>query len=127
MKKGILFIVVCAIAGTVHAQQADTTVLFNKLTHDFGAIAKSEGAKTYSFEFTNQGRQPVTIQNVTTSCGCTTSGWTKNPVAPGEKGFVKVSYTPSGVTAFSKTITVSLTGGSPETIVLHIRGNVTAQ
>ena len=127
MKKGILFIIVCAIANMVHGQQADTTIVFNKLVHDFGAIAKSDGAKTYSFEFTNKGSQPVTIQKVTSSCGCTSSDWTKEPVAPGKKGFVKVSYTPSGTTAFTKTITVNIAGGSPETFVLYIRGNVTAQ
>ena len=126
MKKGIFFVVVCAIATVANAQQADTTVVFNKLVHDFGVIVKNDGTKTYSFEFTNKGRQPVTIQNVTSSCGCTTPDWTKEPVAPGAKGFVKVSYEPSGTTAFDKTVTVNIAGGSPGVVVLHIRGNVTA-
>jgi len=126
MKKCIFFVIVCAIASVANAQQADTTVVFNKLVHDFGVIVKSEGTKTYSFEFTNKGSQPVTIQNVTSSCGCTTPDWTKQPVVPGEKGFVKVSYAPSGITAFKKTVTVNIVGGSPGAVVLHIRGNVTA-
>ena len=126
MKKSIFFVFVCAITTVANAQQADTTVVFNKLVHDFGAIVKSDGTKTYSFEFTNKGSQPVTVQNVTSSCGCTTPDWTKEPVAPGDKGFVKVSYAPSGITAFDKTVTVNMVGGSPGVIVLHIRGSVTA-
>ena len=126
MKKCIFFVIICAIAKMASAQQADTTVVFHKLVHDFGVIVKSEGTRTYSFEFTNKGSQPVTIQNVTSSCGCTTPDWTKEPVVPGEKGFVKVSYAPSGITAFNKTVTVNIAGGSPGTVVLHIRGNVTA-
>ena len=126
MKKGILLIIVCTIVNMVDAQQADTTVVFNKLVHDFGAIVKSDGSQSYSFEFTNKGTTPVTIQKVVSSCGCTTSGWTKEPVAPGEKGYVKVTYNPSGVTTFNKSVTVTMANGSPDVVVLHIRGNVSA-
>ena len=126
MKKGIFFIIVCTIANMVYAQQADTTVVFNKLVHDFGAIVKSDGSQSYSFEFTNKGTNPVTIQKVVSSCGCTSSGWTKEPVLPGRKGYVKVTYNPSSVTTFSKSITVNIANGSPDVFVLHIRGNVAA-
>ena len=126
MKKCIFFVIICAIATVTSAQQADTTVVFNKSVHDFGAIVKSDGTKTYLFEFTNKGRHPVTIQNVTSSCGCTTPDWSKEPVAPGAKGFVKVSFAPSGTGAFEKTVTVNIAGGNPGVFVLHIRGNVTA-
>ena len=124
MKKGILIIIVCTIANMVYAQQADTTVVFDRLIHDFGAIVKSDGLQSHSFEFTNRGNSPITIQKVTASCGCTTSDWTKEPVAPGANGYVKATYNPSDVTTFNKTITVNIAGGSPEVIVLRIRGSV---
>jgi len=124
MKKGILFIIVCAIANMAYGQTSDTTVVFNKLVHDFGTIVKSDGDQTYSFEFTNKNAHPVTIQKVTTSCGCTTSGWTKEPVAPGKKGYVNVTYKPSGNTTFNKSVSVQITGGKPEMVVLQIQGKV---
>ena len=124
MKKSVLFIIVCAIVNMAYAQSSDTTVVFNKLAHDFGAIVKNDGAQTYSFEFTNKSDQPVTIQKVTSSCGCTTSGWTKEPVAPGAKGSVNVTYTPSGITTFNKSVTVNIAGGNPELFVLQIKGKV---
>ena len=125
MKRGIFLFIVCAIATMTYAQQADTTVVFNKLTHDFGVIVKSNGSQTYSFEFTNKGSHPVSIQKVTSSCGCTSTGWTKEPVAPGQKGYVEVSYNPSGITAFNKSVTVNIAGGSPEVVVLRVQGKVT--
>ena len=124
MKKSILFIIVCVTANMAYAQTPDTTVVFHKLVHDFGAIVKNDGAQTYSFEFTNKSARPVTIQKVTSSCGCTTSGWTKEPVAPGAKGYVNVTYTPSGITTFIKSVTVNIAGGNPELFVLQIKGKV---
>ena len=120
-----MFIIVCTIANMVYAQQTDTTVVFNKLAHDFGTIMESGGIQAYTFEFTNTGDQPVTIQRVTSSCGCTTPDWTKEPVAPGKKGIVKVSYHPSGAAPFRKSVTVNIAGGNPKTVTLHINGNVT--
>ena len=124
MKKSILFIIVCTIVNMAYAQQSDTTVVFNKLVHDFGTIVKNDGEQTYSFEFTNKSSRPVTIQKVTSSCGCTTSGWTKEPVAPGAKGYLNVTYKPSEITTFNKSITVNFAGGNPEMIVLRIQGRV---
>jgi hypothetical protein len=39
-----------------------------------------------TYRFTNTGTTPITIDNVHTSCGCTTAALTKNEYAPGETG-----------------------------------------
>src|ERR1700751_3890074 len=39
-----------------------------------------------TYRFTNTGTTPITIDNVHTSCGCTTAALTKNDYAPGESG-----------------------------------------
>jgi hypothetical protein len=39
-----------------------------------------------TYRFTNTGTTPITIDNVHTSCGCTTAALTKNEYAPGEAG-----------------------------------------
>ena len=126
MKKSILLVIACTIMAVTYAQKADTTVVFNKLVHDFGSIVQSDGPQSYSFEFTNNGTSPVSIQKVMPSCGCTTSGWTKEPIAPGQKGYIKATYNPSGTTTFNKSLTVNITGGTPESVVLRLRGKVTA-
>jgi archaellum component FlaG (FlaF/FlaG flagellin family) len=126
MKKVFLFAVLCwAIGTTAQAQQADTTVAFTAIVHDFGDIVQNSGPQTHAFEFINTGTEPVTIQNVSASCGCTTPGWTREPVAPGQRGEVKATYNPSAVQPFDKTLTVH-TSGVPSQIVLHIKGKVVA-
>jgi hypothetical protein len=126
MKKTLLLAIVC-IAGisTAMAQAADTTVKFAKTTHDFGELLQSNGPQTYAFEFTNTGTEPVVIQGVQPSCGCTTPGWTKEPVAPGQTGTVQATYNAASVGPFNKSLTVT-TNGTPNTITLYITGKVVA-
>jgi len=130
MKKSICFVLACMLCtmlSVVNAQESEATIVFDKLVHDFGSIVKSDGPQTHSFEFTNTGNKPVAIQSVSASCGCTSPGWTKEPVAPGEKGTISVTYNPSGMTRFNKSLTVRVTGGTPEEVVLRVQGNVTAE
>jgi hypothetical protein len=125
-KKVFLFAALCWITGSAaQAQQADTTVRFAERIHDFGDIVQNAGPQTHAFTFTNTGAEAITIQNVSASCGCTTPGWTKEPVAPGQTGEVLATYNPSAAQPFDKTLTV-YTSGSPAQIVLHIKGRVVA-
>lgn len=124
MKKIILLTLACAVFTVAKAQTADTIVKFDEQIHNFGDIPQGVPA-TYSFEFTNAGDTPITITSVQASCGCTTPGWTREPVAPGEKGFVKATYNAATQGNFDKSLTVK-TDSNPATIVLRIRGKVAA-
>jgi hypothetical protein len=95
---------------------------FDELVHDFGSLKEEMGSVTHAFKFTNTGDKPVVITNVRASCGCTTSGWTKEPVKPGDTGEVLATYRTSAG-AFDKTLTVTASDLSP--VILHIKGNVT--
>jgi len=99
-------------------------IKFEKTTHTFGSINEADGPAIYEFQFTNAGTDPVIISNVKASCGCTTPGWSKEPVMPGKDGFVKVKYNPANRPgAFTKTLTITA-NTSPVTQVLYIKGNV---
>jgi len=58
---------------------------------DFGTHREGEILDTV-FTFTNVGDAPLIISKVKTSCGCTVSEWPKEPVQPGEKGRIAVSF-----------------------------------
>jgi hypothetical protein len=104
--------------------QSRQDLLFKDVVHDFGQILESEGPVTHEFTFTNQGNKPVHIIDVKASCGCTTPGWTREPIAPGASGFVKAQYDPfNRPGSFSKTLTV-VTDGAEATVILSIKGNV---
>jgi hypothetical protein len=123
MKKTVLIAVACLLGMTVQAQE---TIKFDKTVHDFGNIPEKGEPVTYSFEFTNTGTAPLIIQNVQSSCGCTTPGWTREPVAPGQRGFVKATYAPTAAVSFDKTLTVISTG-NPSSVILRIRGKAVAK
>jgi hypothetical protein len=75
------------------------------------------------FVLKNTGSQPLVIQMVNASCGCTVPEWDKQPIAPGKRTEIKVKITPEEKGYFSKTVTVY---GNMETgrIVLKVSGMV---
>lgn len=87
-----------AIVGvTVMAAKDKAEITFTKTAHDFGTIKADGGAVTAVYEFTNTGSAPLTIINVTNGgCGCTKPAYTKEPVAPGRKGEIKITFQPRG-------------------------------
>jgi hypothetical protein len=75
------------------------------------------------FVLKNTGSQPLVIQMVNTSCGCTVPEWEKYPITPGKSTEIKVRITPEEKDYFNKTVTVY---GNTETgrIVLKVSGMV---
>jgi len=92
-------------------------------TYDFGQV--TEGTKVeHEFRFKNTGGSPLIISNVQASCGCTTPEYSKNPIAPGEEGLVKVVFNSAGQMGKQhKVVTVTSNAVSKNTL-LHLRGEV---
>ncbi len=59
--------------------------------HDFQHL-RQEHPKTFTFRFKNIAKEPILLQTVRTSCGCTAATWTETPIQPGETGEVEVEY-----------------------------------
>lgn len=121
MKK--LFLLSCMLVSiSMMAQQP--VITFEKTTHDFGKINEADGRVTTVFEFTNEGMVPLVLTNVRASCGCTTPKWTREPIEPGAKGNITVTYNPNGRPGrFQKTVTVTSNATEPTT-KLYIKGEV---
>ncbi|MDR0385211.1 MAG: DUF1573 domain-containing protein [Prevotellaceae bacterium] len=97
---------------------------FEKTVHDFGLVSSILGPVTYDFKFENVGDKPLSITAVSSTCGCTTSNWTKEPVKPGETGIISATYTSvRSAGPFNRNVTVR-TSGSPATVILNIKGLV---
>lgn len=69
-------------------------LVFEKTDHNFGDIREESGPAEYMFKFVNTGDESIKITSVKASCGCTTPGWTKEEVMPGDSGYVKAKYNP---------------------------------
>lgn len=105
------------------AQKAD--IKFDKLTHDFGKFTEKEATQKCTFTFMNTGDAPLIINQAVASCGCTVPSYTKQPVAPGQKGTINVTYNGKGSFPghFKKTVTVR-TNGKTEMVRLYIEGTM---
>jgi hypothetical protein len=124
MKRLLLFVCLLIISITIKSQVAQTTMQLSETQHDFGTFKEETGRQTFDFVVTNTGTQPLVIQNVVASCGCTTPEWTKQPIPAGSKGKVTAIYDPAGRPGpFNKTLSV-YTNTKPEVTVLIIKGEV---
>ncbi|NJO02481.1 MAG: DUF1573 domain-containing protein [Bacteroidia bacterium] len=59
--------------------------------YNFGKIRKGEKITT-SFYFKNTGTQPLLLLQVQTSCGCTATQWSREPVLPNGTGEIVVTF-----------------------------------
>lgn len=78
-------------------------ISFETEEYDFGTIEQGTRVE-HKFEFVNNGDAPLLILDASSSCGCTVPQWTKDPIAPGEKGSLLVKFDGSGQNQVTKTI-----------------------
>ncbi|MFM7628988.1 MAG: DUF1573 domain-containing protein [Algoriphagus sp.] len=98
---------------------------FTEMEFDFGTINEGKVVEKI-FNFTNNGQAPLVISNITASCGCTSPDWTKTPVKPGEKGYVKVVFDSKAKSgAQSPTVTIQA-NTNPSVTRLSLKGTVTS-
>ncbi|MCC9136902.1 DUF1573 domain-containing protein [Pontibacter silvestris] len=108
MKKFILSMAIAAVAAggamaqTQPKQATEQTqkkegpaISFEESEHNFGDITQGDVVE-HTFKFTNTGTQPLVIERVSVTCGCTTPNWTKEPVMPGKTGFVTAKFNSAG-------------------------------
>jgi hypothetical protein len=84
-----------------------TKLEFLEDSFDFGTI--DEGKKVeHLFKFKNTGENPLVLQDARASCGCTVPEYTKDTIAPGAEGQIKVIYDSANKEGkITKTVTVT--------------------
>lgn len=97
-------------------------IKFESLSFDFGTL-KVGDVKVGTYTFTNTGNKPLILDDVKTSCDCTTIEYPKAPIMPGKSGVIKATYTAKDLGQISKYITV-FSNGVSNRIVLKTKGNV---
>lgn len=119
---GLLIFAIILFSTNIYSQ---AQIKFHQKTYDFGKINEEVGKANAKFIFTNVGNKDLIIKNVRTSCGCTSSDYTKTPVKPGEKGYIKATYhTTNRPGNFRKSITVAYNNPDKPRIILFIKGFV---
>lgn len=126
MKKSVFTLLIACLFISATAQtnptEASSENIFEVSEYNFGTIKQSKNPAVHEFEYVNTSDRPLIINSVKASCGCTVSEYSKEPLLPGKKSFVKVSYnTVNRPGAFKKNINVSTSHGDK---TLVIKGNV---
>lgn len=112
-------------ATAVSPTEGGAKIELTKETHDYGTI-KNGADGTCTFEFKNTGDSPLIISNAKGSCGCTVPEWPKEPIAPGAKGSIKVSYDTKRTGAINKSVTITSNAVNAADKVVFIKGEVLA-
>ncbi len=73
----------------------DRTTMKVDPVYNIGKVALGEVVSA-NFTVENTGDKPLILGEVTPTCGCTVGDWTKDPIAPGEKGFIKATVNTKG-------------------------------
>ena len=112
------------VSGTVEDQSGlKPEIRFEKTEHNLGRVLQGEKVG-YNFNFTNDGGASLVIMDASASCGCTVPKYSKEPIAPGEKGSVEVVFDSSGrIGKQSKTVTLK-TNGKVQVVYLTIKADI---
>ncbi|HAH37279.1 MAG TPA: DUF1573 domain-containing protein [Algoriphagus sp.] len=89
-----LFAMVFAFQANAQSESG-AVITFKEKSVDFGDITQGDKV-SHTFELTNTGTTPLIISNVAATCGCTVPSWPKDPIAPGAKAKIEVSFNSAG-------------------------------
>ena len=134
MRKYLFLILVLGFVARAFGQEAVTppaenkdgaVITFEKRTHDFGDIFQGDKVE-HTFYFTNTGNEPLILTNVNVTCGCTVpKGWPRDPIPPGGKGEITVSFNSAGkMGRQNKPVTVISNAVNPEGNQLSFTTNI---
>ena len=77
--------------------------------HDFGDISIQKDY-SHEFRFFNITDEPITIDNIRPSCGCTVPKWDNTPILPDSSSVIKVNFSPRHAGYTRKLIKVYFSG-----------------
>lgn len=119
------FISVITFKANAQTNLANTQpkIVFEQTSYDYGLIFAGDNGEV-SFNFKNEGKSPLIINNVVSSCGCTVAKWSKDPVMPNQSGSIKLTYNTNIIGDIKRSITVTTNDPKLSRIVLILTGKV---
>jgi hypothetical protein len=126
----VLFTVLFAFTSFALAQdkqpgKKQAEIKFDQTLYDFGRFPETSPMQTCKFYFTNTGNDLLIIHQAVASCGCTVPKYPKEPIRPGERGSITVTYNGTGKApgVFKKSVTLR-TNAKTELVRLYIMGEM---
>ena len=112
------------------AKGVDTAALSELPTMDFvdtffnfGLMTEGERA-VHSFQFANNGNNPLIITHAKGSCGCTVADYPSQPIPPGGKAEIQVMFDSEGKSGYQEKSVIITTNTAKNLHTLIIRAEV---
>ena len=86
-KRLIIFIITTLVGYSASAQ-----LIFTPERFDFGTLEEMGGKRSCTFRATNQGKKPVVLVDIVTTCGCTVPTFSRKPILPNQSTEIIVTY-----------------------------------
>ena len=118
----ILFLFI-STAYNIRAQQSEI-VSFEEPVAELGTIIDDQGEVSHRFTFTNLTDDSLQVERVTTSCGCTSTTWSKGPIPSGDMGFIVIQFDPYNRPGPFEKYAVVHYKERPDSLILKIKGFV---
>jgi hypothetical protein len=83
------------VVAATDATKALTTIEWIDSAKNLGKITQGQKLQI-AFRFKNSGKNPLVIQAVNPSCGCTVADFPKEPIAPGKEGEITGAFDSNG-------------------------------
>lgn len=107
-------------AATLNGQPV---IRFDKDEHNFGKVIQGE-VISYSFKVSNVGEGPLVIADVTSTCGCTVGEYPREPLQPGEEGYIRVTFDSKGRQGFQSKVVTVVANTQPSSHPLRVIADV---
>ena len=95
----------------------DDILQLKETAYSFGTIPQGRPV-IHVFEIVNTGKEPLLLENVQASCGCTTPEWSREPIKPGTSASIKVGYNAYAEGHFNKTVTIFYNNGQTKALII---------
>ena len=90
--------------------------------HDFGDLQKDKPVEHF-FKFKNISGEPITIDNIRTTCGCTAPDWSLDPVEADSTNQLRIEFNAAKPGYFRKRIKVFFSS-QRKAEILYVEGFV---
>jgi hypothetical protein len=88
-------LIICSVAVSFSQNKPGAHLKFDD-TKKNGGFLKEGTPLVLEYKFTNTGTEPIIITDAKAACTCTTIDFPKQPIKPGEKGVIKVTFDTKG-------------------------------
>ncbi|MBK6949748.1 MAG: DUF1573 domain-containing protein [Haliscomenobacter sp.] len=105
----LLFICLVLIHGIAFGQGSAIVTWHSPTTVRLGKVQAGE-RKQAAFEFSHSAPNPMVIDNVRTTCGCTAPEWPEEPLAPGIRRRIRVVFEGTTRGPFRRMVKVYFSG-----------------